>query len=127
MFPQTFRAWHLDRKEKRLLRKQAEIGAKYNVIKNVSTHSMLNDPDGEMINRVLLCLSVYSGELDMKLDLEDIGMCLNKSFDQNILMIEKMTQTELYPVSSSHVSFIITLNMFHIKIALEFEWNTKWH
>ena len=47
-FPQTFRAWQLDRKEKRLLRKQAEIGAKYNVIKNVSTHSMLNDPDGEI-------------------------------------------------------------------------------
>ena len=45
---QTFRAWRLEQKEQRLLRKQEQIGKKYNVIKNVSTHSMLNDPDGEM-------------------------------------------------------------------------------
>jgi len=82
----TFRAWRLERKEKQLLRKQAEIGKKYNVIKNVSTHSMLNDIDGE---------------LDMKLDLEDIGMCLNKSLDSNIPMTEKMTQTEPFPMSST--------------------------
>ena len=44
----TFRAWRLERKEVRMLRKQAEIGNKYNVIKNVSTHSMLNDLDGEL-------------------------------------------------------------------------------
>ena len=49
----AFRAWRLEKKEKRLLRKQAEIGKKYNVIKNVSTHSMLNDPDG--INMQLYC------------------------------------------------------------------------
>ena len=45
---QTFRAWRLERKEKQLLRKQAERGKKYNVIKNVSTHSMLNDIDGRI-------------------------------------------------------------------------------
>ena len=37
----------------------------------------------------------------MKLDLEDIGMCLNKSLDNNIHMVEKTTQTECFPVSSS--------------------------
>ena len=46
--PQTFRAWRLERKEQRLLKKQEQIGKKYNVIKNVSTHSMLNDPDGKL-------------------------------------------------------------------------------
>ena len=49
-------------------------------------------------------LAIILGELDMKLDLEDIGMCLNKSLDKNIHMVEKMTQTELFPVSSSLVS-----------------------
>ena len=90
----AFRAWRLERKEKRLLRKQAEIGNKYNVIKNVSTHSMLNDPDGE---------------IDMKFDLEDTEMCLNKSLDNNIHMAEKMTQTDLLPMSSSLVSSIAIL------------------
>jgi hypothetical protein len=37
----------------------------------------------------------------MKVDLEELGMCLNKSFDKNIHMIEKMTQTELFPMSST--------------------------
>ena len=32
-----------------MLKKQEQIGKKYNVIKNVSTHSMLNDPDGKII------------------------------------------------------------------------------
>ena len=41
-----------------------------------------------------------SGELDMKLDLEDIGMCLNKSLDNNIHMVEKTTQTESFPMAS---------------------------
>ena len=41
----------------------------------------------------------YSGEIDMKLDLEDIGMCLNKSLDKNIHMVEKTTQTETFHVS----------------------------
>ena len=50
---------------------------------------MLNDPDGE---------------IDMKLDLEDIGMCLNKSLDNNIHMVEKTTQTDGFPVSSSLVT-----------------------
>ena len=39
----------------------------------------------------------------MALDLEDIGMCLNKSLDNNIHMAEKTTQTETFPVSSSLV------------------------
>ena len=50
-------------------------------------------------------LSAISGEIDMKLDLEDIGMCLNKSLDKNIHMLEKMTQTEMFPINSSLVSF----------------------
>ena len=37
----------------------------------------------------------------MKLDLEDIGMCLNKSLDNNIHMVEKTTQTESFPLTSS--------------------------
>ena len=37
----------------------------------------------------------------MKLDLEDIGMCLNKSLDNNIHMVEKTTQTESFPIGSS--------------------------
>ena len=37
----------------------------------------------------------------MKVDLEELGMCLNKSLDKNIHMIEKMTQTELFPMSST--------------------------
>ena len=41
-----------------------------------------------------------SGELDITLDLEDIGMCLNKSLDNNIHMVEKTTQTESFPMSS---------------------------
>ena len=49
LLSQTFRAWRLERKEQRLLKKQEQIGKKYNVIKNVSTHSMLNDPDGIII------------------------------------------------------------------------------
>ena len=36
----------------------------------------------------------------MKLDLEDIGMCLNKSLDNNIHMVEKTTQTESFPMAS---------------------------
>lgn len=96
----AFRAWRLERKEKRLLRKQAEIGNKYNVIKNVSTHSMLNDPDGE---------------IDMKFDLEDTEMCLNKSLDNNIHMAEKMTQTDLLPMSSSVVSSIAILKTITLK------------
>ena len=76
-----FRSWRLEQKEQRLLRKQEQIGKKYNVIKNVSTHSMLNDPDGE---------------IDISGDLEDIGMCLNKSLDNNIHMVEKTTQTEKF-------------------------------
>ena len=101
---QTFRAWRLERKEKQLLRKQAERGKKYNVIKNVSTHSMLNDIDG-MIDSPQYLPSIINnlGELDMKLDLEDIGMCLNKSLDSNIPMTEKMTQTEPFPMSSTLV------------------------
>ena len=35
----------------------------------------------------------------MKLDLEDIGMCLNKSLYKNIHMVEKTTQTETFHVS----------------------------
>ena len=42
---------------------------------------MLNDPDGE---------------IDISGDLEDIGMCLNKSLDNNIHMVEKMTQTDKF-------------------------------
>ena len=84
-----------------MLRKQEQIGEKYNVIKNVSTHSMLNDPDGRKINIFSLCYKLIAGELDMKLDLEDIGMCLNKSLDNNIHMVEKTTQTESFPLSSS--------------------------
>ena len=52
---------------------------------------MLNDPDGE---------------IDMKLDLEDIGMCLNKSLDKNIHMVEKTTQTESFPIGSSLVGWL---------------------
>ena len=37
----------------------------------------------------------------MKLDLEDIGICINKSLDNNIHMVEKTTQTETFPMSSS--------------------------
>ena len=37
----------------------------------------------------------------MKLDLEDIGMCLNKSLDKNIHMVEKTTQTETFHVSGN--------------------------
>lgn len=65
----------------------ASTGKNYNVIKNVSTHSMLHDPDGE---------------LDMKLELEDIGICLARDLeDRNIHQAEKQTQTDLFPMSSS--------------------------
>ena len=56
----ALRARRLARKERALLAKQAEYQEKtYNVMKNVSTHSMINANDGE---------------LDLRLELEDIGV-----------------------------------------------------
>ena len=52
-------------------------------------------------------LILFPGEIDMKLDLEDIGMCLNKSLDGNIHMVEKTTQTESFPLGSSLVYTMI--------------------
>ena len=46
-------------KEKKLLaRKEVETGTQYNVMKNVSTHSVINANDGE---------------LDLRLEIEDVG------------------------------------------------------
>jgi len=84
----ALRARRLEYKEIQMLKKQAaSTGKNYNVMKNVSTHSMLHDPDGE---------------LDMKLELEDIGICLARDLeDKNIHQAEKQTQTDLFPMSSS--------------------------
>ena len=56
---QAVRARRLAYKERKLLAQQADnLGKTYNVMKNVSTHSMINANDGE---------------LDLRLELEDIG------------------------------------------------------
>ena len=68
----------------------------------------------------------------MKLDLEDIGMCLNKSLDKNIHMVEKTTQTETfhvcgnldYPFSIQPVSSNFFLQYF---IIVGYEWYSEWH
>ena len=69
----------------------------------------------------------YSGEIDMKLDLEDIGMCLNKSLDKNIHMVEKTTQTETFHVSINldYPSTIHPVTFFNIIVG--YEWYSEWH
>ena len=74
----------------------------------------------------------YLGEIDMKLDLEDIGMCLNKSLDKNIHMVEKTTQTETFHVSGNldypftiHPVSWIFFSIFVIIVG--YEWYSEWH
>ena len=62
----------------------------------------------------------------MKLDLEGIGMCLNKSLDKNIHMIEKMTQTDLFPMSSTLVSYL-TFQKDDNFFPTELERNSQWN
>merc|ERR1719295_1426988 len=72
---------HLKHKE-RVLQEKKDTGKlqNYNVMKNVSTHSMVN---------------VHDGELEMRLELDDISVHVSKHTDKNVCQSEKMTQTDI--------------------------------
>ncbi|XP_023326004.1 voltage-dependent T-type calcium channel subunit alpha-1G [Eurytemora carolleeae] len=77
------RARRLAYKERKLLAQQADNqGKTYNVMKNVSTHSMINANDGE---------------LDLRLELEDIGIYAARGLESPpVNYAEKTTQTDLF-------------------------------
>ena len=78
------RARRLAHKEKVLLERQCagKLSKEYSVMKNVSTHSMINSADGE---------------LELKLELDDVGVFPSKSHVDhcNVSHAEKMTQTDV--------------------------------
>ena len=78
------RARRLAHKEKVLLERQCagKLSKEYSVMKNVSTHSMINSADGE---------------LELKLELDDVGVFPSKNHvdHRNISHAEKMTQTDV--------------------------------
>ena len=78
------RARRLAHKEKVLLERQCagKLSKEYSVMKNVSTHSMINSADGE---------------LELKLELDDVGVFPSKNHVDycNVSHAEKMTQTDV--------------------------------
>ena len=78
------RARRLAHKERVLLERQCtgKLSKEYSVMKNVSTHSVINSADGE---------------LELRLELDDVGVFPSKNHvdHRNISHAEKMTQTDV--------------------------------
>jgi len=76
----AMRTRRLAKKEQQLMQqKGAGKLQNYNVMKNVSTHSIINAPDGKN---------------DMRAELDEVSVYIAKNTDKNISMSEKMTQTD---------------------------------
>ena len=98
-FLQRLQALRLENKEKRFLAKQSQTGNRYNVFRNISTQADLRDSDGDTqitdVEIVKLCLT---GEIHLRLEITDFGICLyrlNKGEDE---IKDKTTQTESLPL-----------------------------